>query len=68
MMHDAWDEEEQIGKVFKYVILCVLGYLADIQSISLAFEHSISVHGKFMVCMCSQFQCTPMVRTNHKFP
>ncbi len=36
-----------------------------LQSISLAFEHSVSVYEKFMVCMCSQFQCTPMARTNH---
>ncbi len=51
-----------------YIASKHLGALLLIQSISLAFEHSISVHGKFMVCMCSQFQCTPTAHTNHKLP
>ncbi len=34
----------------------------------LFLNNPFPIHRKFMVCVCSQFQCIPMARTNHKFP
>ena len=35
---------------------------------SLHFEHCVVRDGKFIVCFCGLFQCTPTARINHKFP
>ncbi len=40
----------------------------QVLSISVALKIPLIVHRKFMVCVCSQFQCTLMACTNHKFP
>ncbi len=39
-----------------------------LQSISVAFEHSVSRSWKFMVCACRRCTLKLTAHTNHKFP